>query len=300
MKRRELNQYNMGKAVAAILDKQSSVWSANSLAVAKRGLLGSALERVENGASTQQANSAGGAREWKVKGKRHLANLADVVSSGVRVYAIDMGDHTVAAEFRRRAAAIYKMKDVDCLALCGLLRKYVSANLTPLADYNIDGNLLGKLDGAIAAFKAMQNAPAMAGVKVELATKEVKAGLQDMLKVLRWWDSFIGTLRLAQPDLYGTYRWSRRTHKAGVRHISVRGVVRAEGTETLLFKVKVTVVESPHKGKSGKSGRFAVHSLEPGVYTLVFELKGYETVRVENVGVEAGKIREVNVRMRAI
>jgi hypothetical protein len=300
MKRRESNQYDMGTAVAAMLDKYSSVWSANGLAVTKRGLLNSALERVAIARRAQQDNSSGGERKWKVQSKKKLAGLAAVASSGVRAYAMDTKNYNAAGEFKRGMSGIYKMNDTECLVLCKLLREFVNSNLTALADYNIDGSLLGQLDGALATFKSLQHAPAKAEGKLELATKEVKAGLQDMLKVLRWWDLFIGAIRLSQRELFDAYRWSRKTHKTGIRHISVRGVVKAEGTGTPLFKVKVSVVESPHKGKTGKSGKFAVYSLQPGEFTLVFERWGYETVRVQSVPAQMGKIKEMVVEMRQV
>jgi hypothetical protein len=300
VKRRQSNQYDMGGAVAGVLDKYSAVWSGKAAAVTKRGLLSSALGRVKDGDSAQRANSGGGERKWKVKAKKHLANLAGIVSSGMRAYAGDIKDFKLAAEFRRSVTTIYKLNDTECLIVCKLLRGYVSSNLAALADYNIDGTVLGEFDAAITAFKTLQNAPARAGDKVGAGTREVKEGLQDMLRALKWWDLFIGTLRRVQPEFYTAYRWSRRTHKFGVRHISVRGVVKAEGSGTRLFKVKVSVVDSPHKCKTGKSGKFAVYSLQPGDHTLVFELWGYETVRVQSVPVHVGKIKELVVEMRQL
>jgi hypothetical protein len=308
MKRRELNQYKMGTTAAGVLDKNSAVWSGNSIAVAKRGLLASALQKIAEAHKTQETYSAGGELKMKVKAKKYLAEVAQVASSGVRAYALDTGDNVTRLEFKRRAAGIYKMKDMECLDLCKLLRDYVQGHLVELADYNVDGTLLGKLNGAMVAFKAMQNSPRTAETKLTLATKQLKAGLQDMLKVLRWWDFFIGAMRVSQKDLYDSYRWSRKTHKDGVRHVSIRGVVRAEGTGTLLFKVKVRVEGHKHvegeehpdrvRAKTGKSGKFAVHSLQPGVYTLVFELQGYETLRVENVSVRYREISEMEVVLR--
>jgi hypothetical protein len=308
MKRRELNQYKMGTTAAGVLDKNSAVWSGNSIAVAKRGLLASALQKVAEAHQTQETYSAGGERKMKVKAKKYLGEVAELVSSGVKAYAMDTGDNVTRLEFKRGAAGIYKLTDVDCLSICKLLRDYVQAHLTELADYNVDGTLLGKLDGAMATFRAVKGSPRMAETRVMTATKELKAGLQDMLKVLHWWDTFVGTLRVSQKDLYTSYRWSRKTHKDGVRHVSIRGVVRAEGTGTLLFKVKVRVEGHKHvegeehpdrvRAKTGKSGKFAVHSLQPGDYTLVFELWGYETLRVENVGVRYREISEIEAKLR--
>ena len=46
-------------------------------------------------------------------------------------------------------------------------------------------------------------------------------------------------------------------------------------------------------------GLYEIAGLEPGTYTVVYSFLGYETVEIPNVGVEAGKVTNVNVPMSA-
>lgn len=46
-------------------------------------------------------------------------------------------------------------------------------------------------------------------------------------------------------------------------------------------------------------GLYELADLEPGAYTVVFSYLGYETVEIENVNVEAGKVTTINIPMAA-
>ena len=285
----------MGVAVLAGLDKHSGLWNGSAVAVARHGELKGILAGLGKADGEQMEAGSGGERIGKVAEKRALAEMADIVCNGVMAYAKDVNDHVVYAEFGQTEAMIFAMKDVDCLAFCKGLKKYVDLHAGALGDYNITSGVIGELGSAIDDFRGDVSAPALAEAKLHRATVNAKEGIANLLKVLVWWDAFVGTLRRSQPSFYTAYKSARKIHNIGRRRVSIRGKVMVDGLEVPLFKVKVRVEDRPETGKTGRAGKFMLYSLGPGVFTLVFALKGYEPLRLENVAVVAGKITELEV-----
>lgn len=297
MNKTQTNQFSMGAAVLGGLDKHSSIWAANVKAAAKRDELEARISEIEDADERQLVSGSGGERKGKIEAKRKLADVADIVASGVCGHATEEHEHTTFMEFDKRKAAIFAMKDVDCLAFCRQLQEYAGLHAVALADYNVSTTLLGELDGALDAFRKIHTAPTQAKAKYGTATNHAKEGLKAMFVTLKWWDKFMGTLRKTEHDFYTSYGSWRKVHKTGIRHVAIRGTVVAEGLLTPLYRVKVTVAEATDASYTGKAGKFRMFSLGPGVYTLRFELKGCEPVTVTNVCVVKGKITEVEVRL---
>jgi hypothetical protein len=153
------------------------------------------------------------------------------------------------------------------------------------------------LQTAVSIFGSADSAPRNAQGAHHTATTNVSLGIAEMLKTLLWWDHFVATLRISQHDFYTSYKSWRKIVTVGVRHISVRGLVKNSVTATPLYQVKTTVVETGGKAYSGKTGKFSLFSLKPGVYTLTFELSGYQTITLPNVSVQEGKITNLEVAL---
>lgn len=299
MKDTETRKLNMGIAVLAGLNDDSidAFILANATAVAMRSQLEQNIEAVEDANERQQEFSAGGEAITKEEAKHNLADEADIIAQGVCGLALANNDLVLYNQLNLRAPGIYRLKDEECKDFCNLL--LTKANIDPagLLPYNITGARLLAFPGFITAFETAEGAPQNADNHEHAATLDIAIGLDEMTTTLLWWDHWVGTLRTTNHVFYNAYRASRRILNTGVRHVSLRGVVKDSITNTPLYKAKITVLETGGVSYSGKTGKFRVMSLNPGVFTLTIELPGFTKTTISNVSVIEGKITEVPVTL---
>ncbi len=299
MKDTQTRKLNMGVAVLEGLNDTDSdaIISGNPNAVAKRTLLETNLSDIEKADEAQQATSSGGEAITKQEAKHNMADQADVIAQALCSFALDNNNHTLYGQMNKHAPAIESMKDVDAASFAHLVLQNGNDNSTPLLGYNVTALMLTGFATAIQTFEGADAAPRNAQGQHHTATTNVSVGITAMMTTLKWWDHFMATYRVTQHDFYTNYLTWRKVLDIGVRHISVRGLIIDSITSTPLYTVKATVVETGAVTKSGKTGKFRFLSLKPGVYTLTFELKGYQTLTIPNVSIIEGKITELPVSL---
>ena len=299
MEDKQTSKLNMGAAVVSgLLEPESdAIISINPMAVAKRDQLEQNIKVIEDADEQQQSTGSGGEAISKEEAKHNMADQADIIAQALCGYALDKNDNVLYEQMNYHAPAIFKMKDTDSAAFCVNVITAANANLAALAPYNITPAMVSDLKTAVTTFGNADSAPRTAQGAHHTATQNISLGIVEMLKTLLWWDHFVATLRISQHDFYTSYKSWRKTVTTGVRHVSVRGLVKNSVTATPLYQVKTTVVETGGKVFSGKTGKFRLFSLKPGVYTLTFELTGYQTVTIPNVSVQEGKITDLAVAL---
>ncbi len=88
--------------------------------------------------------------------------------------------------------------------------------------------------------------------------------------------------------------------KAGAVDASVQGQIFDSASRAPLSSAEVELIGTGLRTTTDKGGRFALHQVPPGVYSLRANRVGYEPVVRENIGVEAGAAVDLPLEMRRI
>ena len=295
----QTRKLNMGIAVEDGLKSEpfDAIITASALATAKRDELEQNIGDIEEADEAQQATSSGGEAISKEEAKHNMADAADLIAQGICGYALDHNDHVLYEQMNLRAPTIVRLKDTDCTAFCMLVLNKANEDPAGLLPYNVTSGMLTAFPLLIQAFGDADGIPRDAQGLHHTATTNVSLGIVAMLKTLLWFDHWVGTLRTTNHDFYTAYRTWRKIVKTGVRHMSIRGLVKDSITATPLYKAKITVLETGGVSYSGKTGKFRIMSLNPNVFTLTIELHGFQKTTVSNVSVLEGKITDVPVTL---
>jgi hypothetical protein len=283
---------NVGHATLEGLDLHDSLWSGNPLAVTKRDLLSDNIDTV-NDADTAYFNTSGtGFTDVKTVLKHELVDLTDVVGKGVCAYALDQGDLNTYSLYHHNHPYLDKLNEPALITYAQALFAYATPIAATLLPYNLTAGqitALGtkKTEFETARSKPRENISDHKGIGATIVT-----GLDIMNTTLGWWDMFYGTFRLTNPAEYGAYQAWRTQVDTGVRHLSLRGKVTGSVTAGALYRAKITITSlpAPKVTFSGKHGDFRFYSLDPGEYDIQVELFGYQTLVVNDILIEEGKI----------
>lgn len=289
--------FNMGTVVLQGLDDNSSVWTGNATATAKRDQLEADLDAIEAADETQQSTSTGGEADNKEGKKHNLVQEADIISHGVADFAFGNNDLDAYNQFRIPITTIDHLKDVNLVSYCNNLHTYANANVANLGDYDIDAPRLLAFAGLIEGFDSIKGDPIETRAAHRAATLSVAEGCASLKRTLHGLDLFVGTKRLSEPTFYDNYQGWRRQNDVGVRHISIRGLIKNSVNDAPIYKVKVTITNLPvaKVAFTGKTGKYRFLSLDPGSYTITVEATGYVPQTFTNVAVLEGNITDLNV-----
>jgi len=291
----QTRKLNMGLTTVSGLnsDNFDPIVSGNALATTKRTELEQIIEDIEAADVIQQATSSGGESLTKEEFKHILSEQAEIIAQGLCGYALEHNNHILYQQMNYHAAHIFKLKDTECKDFCSLVLQNANIDPAGLLPYNVTALMLAAFPGHIQDFETAENAPQTAQGLHHTATQNVAAGLTEMMKILLWFDHWVATFRYTNHDFYSAYHSWRRVLNTGVRHVSVRGLVKSSVGDLLLPKVKVSVLETGSIAHTGQKGKFNIMSLETGVFTLMFELPGYQKITLPIITVTKGTITEV-------
>ena len=88
--------------------------------------------------------------------------------------------------------------------------------------------------------------------------------------------------------------------KAGAVDASVQGQIFDSGSRAPVSLAEVELIGTALRTTTDKGGRFALHQVPPGVYSLKANRVGYEPVVQENISVEPGAAVDLPLEMRRI
>lgn len=292
------NELNMGAATLEGLDNHN-FFSANAAAVAMRDQLAADIDAVELADGQQISTSGTSQSENKAVVKHDLADQGEVIASAVCLFALANTDLITFGKYHKTMAQILKMSDADIVPFCSDLYTYAFGHGAGLLPFNITPLMLSDFQAQNQAFIDVKSAPRENTGDRHAATLDVATSLTGMISTLHWWDLFMSTVRKTQPSIYNAYHTWRKTADIGVRHISIRGVVKASDSGNELFKAKITITNLPVPkiATSGTTGIFRFLSLNPGDYSLKVELAGYQTLIIPVVSVKEGKITTQNITL---
>jgi hypothetical protein len=145
------------------------------------------------------------------------------------------------------------------------------------------------------------------------ATGQKKAATQSIRRKFREMDSLLHTeidpamriFETSEPDFFDQYRNARIIVDRGGRKTKnnttvIEGTVRHFETLALLIGTRATVVETGETVVVGADARYHLTVPEGGVYSLRFELDGFQPYLEDNIVIETGHIITIDVELEPV
>ena len=142
----------------------------------------------------------------KAAAREELSALTQNVAGLIYAYASETGDNALREEMRVPASKLIRMRDANLAPFCQNIHDKAQANLTALADYNLNAAKLAELQTAIDDFTQAAPQPRHAVTNRSTTNANLTTLFRDTDDLLEnQFDKQIESLRTAHPDFVNTY-----------------------------------------------------------------------------------------------
>jgi hypothetical protein len=212
----------------------------------------------------------------KQERKEVMCRLAYTVGMRLQCYAMDSGQPTL-FKMGISFSVLQRQRSTVCADHGNRVYSRAEEHLAALAPYVVTAAMLQELRDAIDDFVDWIPKPRVAIVNRKCLTSDLYGLVRKGMKLLDRVDVYVASLKFTEPSFYEHYRSRRKLVRYGVRHLSLRGVVRNEQGD-LLAHVKVSIPELGLESKTTDRGYFQVKRVKEGIRRVVFERTGYESL----------------------
>jgi len=300
MNNRQTISYNMGSSTLQVLQDNQTTWDANTSVNGRVSQLEAHLINIETLNAAQEVPTEPSTINKRAL-RRDMATDGAFIAQGIVTYANDNSDPVLADEFDAYNYT-YLHAQTAASAITRNKKVYDKANEAAIRPALIaQGYTDAIIDDYLAKWQAFKDA--VPGPDAILAaTTAATADLDEEVNLMEdllddELDPAMAVYAITAPDLYNAYKNARKKDNTGTRHVRIRAIVKEQNTGAVLPKVLATVLETGDTARSGKTGLLRLFSLDAGVYTLRFELDGYEVKTLQNVVVEPEGITDVVVEL---
>lgn len=152
-------------------------------------------------------------------------------------------------------------------------------------------------------FMGVMHEPRFATGQKKAATQSIRRKFREMDSILRnELDPAMRIFQTANADFFDQYRNARIIVDRGGRKTKnnttvIEGIIRHFETLELLPGGRATVVETGQTVVAGADAKFHFNVPSGGVYTLRFELDGFQTYTEDNISIETGQIVTLDIEL---
>ncbi|HLG36319.1 MAG TPA: carboxypeptidase-like regulatory domain-containing protein [Bacteroidia bacterium] len=296
MNKKQEDTFNMYEAVNDVLQKHSSVWSANipfSDAVTE---LENSIEEIGNLRNRQEENVRGIAEDKKRK-RKALTQQTYTISSALVFYASSTGNTELLSKVKFSRRKLAKARDNGLIGMSKQVHQAAEDNAAAILPYGITGAHIAALAAAIETFAEYISKPKAALGETIAATKQLA-------------EQFNTTDTLLEEQLdQGMELYSATAGKFYREHFIARIIINSpklkraleatfvdDATGEALANVQVAIGKKIRR-RSSKRGSIRVQNLKEGTHKLKASLEGYADT-LKSFTTVRGKTTKLVVRMR--
>lgn len=284
-----------------VMVENTIVWNGLPAVVSKKTDLESLISKILLEQDKQTADTTGNAAGKSVK-KKDAAMKAWAIAKPMAVFANDTNDYVLRNEIDFALSDLMSGKDVDVRDRWQLVHDRANTHIVALTagGYGVVAADVTALQTLIDDFVAVESKPRVAKTQSAAATKELKK-LFDMLREMK--SELIELLTpfaLSNVSFYSSVVDGFEIVDIGTRHIALRLTFIDEVTGIRLGNVK-GLIQEVQVGKFSSSAGvmdFSFQELPDGNYTFIGALPLYEDVSIDNIGIEKGKLKRIDIKLK--
>lgn len=227
-------------------------------------------------ASSERLAGSSGLTLGKQERKEVMCRLAYTVGMRLQCYAMDLGEPSLFM-MGISFSVLQRQRSTVCADHGNRVYSRAEEHLVGIAPYGVTAAMMQELRDAIDNFVDWIPKPRVAISNRKCLTSDLYALIRKGMKLLDRMDVYVASLKFTEPSFYEHYRSRRKLVRYGVRHLSLRGIVRNEQGD-LLAHVKVSIPELGLETKTTDRGYFQVKRVKEGIRRVFFERTGYESL----------------------
>ncbi len=209
MKRYLENVTDMGKNVSVFMQKNQTIWQANTAISGTMTVVNGDLATLA-GVDVKAAAPVTGPADDKAVAKFELENKILMVANQVAALGAANNDLTLEGQAELSLTDLDRMKESDLIATATRIGNLVTANLAALADYGITAADVTALNTLASRFQGLQTAPRQAVVDRKKEIVQLPAVASHLLTTLRRrLDRQTTAFKQTQPEFYAGYLAAR-------------------------------------------------------------------------------------------
>ncbi len=292
---RVLNAAAVGKQV---MNDNSSVWSGKTAIVNKKAALDAKIEEIE--LLEDSITGGNGNITTKTMVRVHAALAAFKLSKPMTVFARDTNNMVLEGEINLSWSKLRYSKDQVVIDNWQLVHDRAESNEAALvAGGYSEAIWINELDDAITAFKFERGRPKAKRSDIKALNEQVALKVKELQLIKVDLLELLVQFMVSDPVFYRAVESAFELDMSGRRHVALRLHFVDEATDVRLAGVEAWVVELGRSKTASKNGRidFSQQQLPQGNYILVFTLKDYVKQTVQNVAIEHGKMKLLEVVM---
>jgi len=295
MKDEQTRKLNAAETGLEVIDQNNAVWSASTAFSDQRDALEAKIDTIESTAASQEADITGHAT-GKSQIKLSLIEQALKICKPMTAYARIINNETLRAEVDYEKTDFTKVSEAVLQNRTEVVHARANTHLSAMVagGYPIDAPAVTLLGNLVMSFDDKQGTPKAARDAREAVTADLDRkfdeldGIQTLLKELAV--GFGSTFAEAVKQGFQIDNTGRRKLSLEFRILDSIALVQ-------LRNATVKILENGLTKKSSKVGRVGFLSLANGNYTIKITLAGYTEQTLANVGVSAGTITRLEVRL---
>jgi len=245
-----------------------------------------------------QSTDISGYAAAKATKKETMVDKILFLSMNGKSLAVTNEDEVLEGEMNWTKSNLLRLPDTVAASTSKRIVDLVEGLLPEIVDYGVTVPIIADARVSVADFRAAMSTPRTNIVDRSDSTKSIATLIRKCTKILKKIDVKIGPSAESFPEYVSKYFESRRVIRTGTRTLALKGTVTdADGVP--LEKVTITFEGLRLVKKTTAKGNFQVKHFEPGTYTAIYRLLGYDDV-VEEFYIIEGMRRDVNVVMQAV
>jgi len=230
--------------------------------------------------------------------KKSLCTSASTVAAAGFAYATSINDATLQAKFKFSYSALFKKLDEELGPVVQNIHDDANTVIASLTPFGVTAGVLTSLQTVKDAYTAKVEAPRNAVAQRKTYKTQLKTLFKETTTLLKTQlDKLALQLKATEPDFFITYTNNRIVVNAATSHTEAAGTATDSLTAAALYGVIVTVFGQTFTTTTALDGSFTLLIPDPGIYTIIFNKTGYQTLQVANVEIKLGETTTLNVEL---
>lgn len=303
MTKRQIAKQNMYLGIMMICLNNSLVWQLVQVFTAAFDLFKAKIKELDKAAERQESLKAGYTIA-KRNNRVAMANATFIIKSAVQALASDTGNAGLFGELNYSYTKLIQGSAIGSRNRCQIVHDLAQANMVALQQYGVVQADNDQLKQLIANFSDMISKPKVLITQEKEATKAVKALMQEIDIILNnKLTKLMANFSKSAPTFYKEFILGKKIYNAKTNFTEIRATIINQNTGTLLEGVQMYAQGEDgqtYKVVSNDKGVADAKQIQPELYSLTFEIPGFESVNKSNVKAVVGKKENIVIEMKPL
>lgn len=251
--------------------------------------------------SGQQFVNLKGVSRNKGKVKRSLEAQSLIMSKVICAFAVATGNTLLHDKVYCTKSSLEKMLDEELLSFGRIVLKEAETYKQDMVDYALSDQVIKSYETLVNEYADVLTAPQRAQKNGKtLGSSLVTLFKENDIIHKKKMEPLASLLKDKYPEFYEGYLHCLEERDANTINSKAAGTIKDKATGKLLRSVQVRAEGTLFSVSSGKTGKFQLRIPDPGFYTLVFEMEGYQTVILKEVEIKLGQTISFDIEMVAV